>query len=125
MNRNFAKDHTNHPNIEVRSPGLSDNVRRMGDLRLACAAQVEMAKAEGRKFRAMLAAAGMFGLGVCTELEVTRIDAPHGPYDTITIEDGARRLEQSAAEKTLPRLGDQAWSDDARISYSRNERTAP
>lgn len=124
-NRNFAKGHTNHPNIEVRSPGLSDNVRRMGDLRLACVAQVEMAKAEGYKFRAMLAAAGMFGLGVCKELEVTNIDAPHGAYDTITIEDGTRRLVQSAREKKLPVLGDQSWSDNARISYSLVERTAP
>ncbi len=124
-NRHFRKGETLHPNIAVRSPGLPDNVRRMGDLRLACAAQMEMAKAEGFKFRAVLAAAGMFGLGVCKELEVTKIDVPQGAYDTVTIEDGARRLVQGTVHASVPRLGDGTWSDEARISYSLVGRSVP
>jgi hypothetical protein len=95
----------------------------MGDLRLACAAQMAMAKAEGFKFRAALATASVFGLDVCDKLEVTKLDAPAEPYDTVTIEDGDRRLVMPAAGRNLPRLGDKNWSDNARISYSLNVHT--
>lgn len=118
VNRNFPKGEMNHPNVQVRSPGLPDGVKRMGDLRLACAAQIEMAKAEGLKFRALLATVSMFGISVCDKLEVTKIDAPTGPYDTVTIEDGGRRLVQPAAQPNPLQLGDKNWSDNARISYT-------
>ena len=120
VNRNFARGEMNHPNVQVRSPGLPDDVKRMGDLRLACAVHVEMAKAEGLKFRAMLATASMFGLSVCDKLEVTAIDAPKGRYDAVIIEDGSRRLVQPAAQANLLQLGDKNWSDNARISYTVN-----
>lgn len=118
VNRNFPKGEFNHPLVQVRSPGLPDGVQRLGDLRLACAAQMEMAKAEGLKFRAALATAGLFGFNVCDELEATKVEAPKGAYDTVTIEDGGRRLVQPAKDKHPPRLGDKAWSDNARISYT-------
>ncbi|MBX9902379.1 MAG: hypothetical protein K2Y28_16505 [Burkholderiaceae bacterium] len=118
VNRNFPTGEFNHPNLQVRSPGLPDGVRRMGDLRLACAAQMEMAKEEGFKFRAAVSAASLFGLGVCKRLEVTKIDPPVGPYDTVTIEDGDRQLVQQAAQSNLLKLGDKNWSDNARISYT-------
>jgi hypothetical protein len=121
VNRNFPKGEMNHPNVQVRSPGLPDGVRRMGDLRLACAAQMEMAKAEGLKFRALLATASMFGFSVCDKLEVTKIDAPAGPYDTVVVEDGGRRLVQPVAQPNLLQLGDKNWSDNARISYTVSE----
>jgi hypothetical protein len=120
VNRNFPKGEFNHPLVQVRSPGLPDGVKRMGDLRLACAAQMEMAKAEGLKFRAALATASLFGFDMCQELEAARIEEPKGDYDTVTIEDGGRRLVQSAKDKHPPRLGDKAWSDNARISYTLN-----
>lgn len=118
VNRNFAKGNVNHPLVQVRSPGLPEGVRRMGDLRLACAAQIEMAKAERLKFRALLATASLFGLDVCDKLSVADLDAPAGPYDTVTVEDGGRRLVQPAKDKNLTRLSDKGWSDDARISYT-------
>jgi hypothetical protein len=92
----------------------------MGDLRLACAVQLEMAKTEGFKFRAVLAGASLFGLNVCDKLEAAKTDEPSGKYDTVTIEDGERRLVQSAKDKQAPTLGDKGWSDNARISYSLN-----
>jgi len=91
VNRNFPKGEFNHPLVQVRSPGLPDGVQRMGDLRLACAAQMAMAKSEGLKFRAALATASLFGFNVCDKLEATKIEAPKG-YDSVTIEDGSRRL---------------------------------
>jgi hypothetical protein len=121
VNRNFPKGQTNHPNVQVRSPGLPDGVRRMGDLRLACAAQLEMAKAEGLKFRALLATASMFGMSMCNKLEVTAFDAPAATYDSVTIEEGARRTVQPVAQPDPVQLGDKSWSDNARITYTLNE----
>jgi len=118
VNRYFPRGVMNHPNVQVRSPGLPDGVRRMGDLRLSCAAQMEMAKAEGLKLRALVATASLFGLGMCDTLEVTKIDVPTGSYDTVTIEDDGRRLVQSVAQANLLQLGDKKWSDNARISYT-------
>jgi hypothetical protein len=118
VNRNFPKGEFNHPLVQVRSPGLPDGVQRMGDLRLACAAQMDMAKAEGLKFRAALAAASLFGFNVCDKLEAAKVEAPKGAYDTVTIEDGERRLVQSAKDEHGLPLGDRSWSDNARISYT-------
>ena len=106
--------------MQVRSPGLPDGVKRMRDLRLACAAQMAMAKTEGLKFRAALAAASLFGFGVCDKLEATKVGEPAGRYDTVTIEDGDRRLVLAAKDKHPPELGDKGWSDNARISYALN-----
>lgn len=117
VNRNFPKGEFNHPLVLVRSPGLPDGVQRMGDLRLACAAQMAMAKGEGLKVRAALGAASLFGFNICDELEATKVEAPKGAYDSVTIEDGGRRLVQSAKDKHPAKLGDKAWSDNARISY--------
>ena len=118
VNRNFPKGEFNHPLLQVRSPGLPDGVQRMGDLRLACAAQMAMAKGEGLKVRAALGAASLFGFNICDELEATRIEGPKGAYDSVTIEDGGRRLVQSAKDRHPVKLGDKAWSDNARISYT-------
>lgn len=120
VNRNFPKGEFNHPLVQVRSPGLPDGVKRMGDLRLSCEAQMEMAKGEGLKFRAVIGAVSMFGFDICKKLEITKLDAPASKYDTVTVEDGNRRLVQSAKDKNLVELGDNAWSDEARISYSLN-----
>lgn len=118
VNRNVPKDDVNHPVVQVRSPGLPAGVRRLGDERLACAAQMAMLKAEGPKVQALFAAASLFGLDVCNEIEVTKIDDPTGPYDTVTIEDGPRRLVMPAHQQQVPHLNDHAWSDDARITYT-------
>ena len=117
VNRDFPPGEMNHPNVRVRSPGLPDGVQRMGDLRLACKAQVAMLKTVGLKVRAFFGMAGLFGLDVCEKLEVTKADPPAGHYDTVMIEDGERRLVQRAAQEKPPQLGDKGWSDDARISY--------
>lgn len=116
-NRHFRKGSFLHPLVQVRSPGLADGVKRMGDLRLACAVQVTMAKAQDFKFRALLAAARLFG-DLCQEMAVNNIGAPASTYDTITIEDGGRRMALPRAQADGPKLGDTSWSDDARISYS-------
>jgi hypothetical protein len=72
------------------------------------------------KFRALLATVGLFGFNVCDKLEATKVEAPKAAYDTVTIEDGERRLMLSAKDKNQPGLGDKGWSDNARISYTLN-----
>lgn len=122
VNRDFPKGSFRHPEVQVRSPGLPEGVRRMGDLRLACAAQIAMLKAESLKFRAVFATVGLFGGDACKDTDVTDIDDPAGPYDTVTIEDGERRLTLSRDQEGMPRLGETAWSDNARIRYTLNDR---
>lgn len=116
-NKEFPKGSFLHPNIQVRSPGLPANVARMGDLRLACMAQVAMAKAESFKFRLVLGTVGLFA-DLCAEMDVTSIGVPTPSYDTVTIEDGERTLTFARSHDTLPRLGENSWSDNARITYS-------
>lgn len=119
VNRDFPKGSYRHPNVQVRSPGLPEDVKRMGDLRLACAAQVAMVKEHDLKSRALLAAASLFG-EICQEMEVTNIGAPAGPYDTMTIEDGGRTMTQPRSHKEPLKLGSKNWSDNAHISYRLN-----
>lgn len=123
-NKEFPKGSYLHPNVQVRSPGLATNVVRMGDLRLACAAQVAMAKAESLKFRLLLGTVGLFA-DLCGEMEITSMNAPAGRYDTVTIEDGERKLTLAKSDDRLPRLGEKSWSDDARIHYLSREATVP
>lgn len=123
-NKDFPKGSYLHPNVQVRSPGLPANVVRMGDLRLACAAQVAMAKAESLKFRLLLGTVGLFA-DLCGEMEVTSMNAPAGRYDTIAIEDGERKLTLKKSQDKLPQLGEKSWSDNARIRYLAGEEAAP
>jgi len=122
-NKDFPKGSYLHPNVQVRSPGLPANVVRMGDLRLACTAQVAMAKAESLKFRLLLGTVGLFA-DLCGEMEITSMNAPTGRYDTITIEDGERTLTLAKSDDKLPRLGEKSWSDNARIIYLSREQAA-
>jgi len=119
-NRDFPKGSYLHPNVQVRSPGLPTNVVRMGDLRLACAAQVAMAKKESLKFRLVLGTVGLFA-DLCGEMEITSMNAPAGAYDTVSIEDGERKLSFAKSQDKLPRLGEKSWSDNARITYLSRE----
>lgn len=122
-NKDFPKGSYLHPNVQVRSPGLSMNVVRMDDLRLACAAQVAMAKKESLKFRLLLGTVGLFA-DLCGEMEITGMNAPAGAYDTVSIEDGERTLTFAKSQDKLPRLGEKSWSDNARISYLLSEQAA-
>lgn len=106
----------------LRMEPKATKIRRVGDLRLARAVRMAMAKEEGFEFRATLVAASLFGFKLCDKLEIAKFDAPTAKYDTVTIEDGERRLLQAASvggsSENSPQLGDKGWSDNARVSYS-------
>ena len=119
VNRSFASGQVIHPNVQVRSPGLAPDTRRLGDLRLACRVQVAMVKTEELKIRTLLAVGGMFGLDVCKSAKVDEIDAPRR-FARVVLEYGTRRAvygSRAAGLQGVPALSDSAWPDDTRVSY--------
>ena len=115
-NRRFAEGELLLPGVAVRSPGLDERTRRLGDLRLGCEVQVATAEAEKTAFKLMFAAGRVFGLDVCEKMPVTSMDAP-GDYDHVVIEDGSRRVQVGKDDHAMVKLGDAGWSNEARIRY--------
>lgn len=119
VNRSFPPGQMIHPNVQVRSPGLAPDTRRLGDLRLACQVQVAMVKTEELKIRALWAVGSVFGLDVCKTAKVDEIDAPR-KFARVVLEHGGRHAEfapSGAAQQSAPVLSDSAWPDDTRVSY--------
>jgi hypothetical protein len=117
-NRDFPPGQMTHPAVRVRSHDVPPGVVRMGDARLACQAQMAMAKTAGFKVYAALGAASLFGFDVCNKLAVTVFDAPASRFDTIVVDDGARHASLAASAPDAPTLGDRQWSDNARVSFT-------
>jgi hypothetical protein len=128
VNRNFEPGNVNHPNIVVRSPNLPDGVRRLGDLRLACEAQMAQAKGEGMKLRMILGALDTFlSDGICGKLAIDQLDTPASAFDRVVLSAGERREVLATTGKNderLPKLGDRSWPDDTRIEFMREGRPA-
>jgi hypothetical protein len=119
VNRRFAPGEMIHPNVQVRSPGVGADTRRLGDLRLACQVQVAMVKTEEMKLRMLVAVVSMFGVDLCEKLKVDEIDAPRG-FARVAFEYAGHRVvydRKGTAEQAMPTLSDRAWPDDTRISY--------
>ena len=118
-NRQFRPGVVNHPNVQVRSPSLAADTRRLGDLRLACEVQMAMARTESTGLRAMLAAVSLFKGTLCGAVKVTHIDAPAGAFESIVIDDGKRRVVQktSGPDGATVTLGDAIWGHDTRIQF--------
>jgi hypothetical protein len=104
---------------DIRTPGLPDNVRRLGDLRLECKVMVAIAKDE----------IGFFATAMVNSLLLTRdwcahkeMEMPFRASGTLT----AARLRHGEREEALkieandfkPRLGDKSWPDDALIELT-------
>ncbi|PWF48262.1 hypothetical protein [Massilia glaciei] len=116
--RHFAPEEYRHPNIEVSTPGLPAHVRRLGDLRLACEVQVEIAKADLLAARAILGTFGLFGLNICKSDSNIGMDAP-GQYDAITLSADGREMKLSklSGRFNAP-LGDAAWPDATLLQFT-------
>ena len=117
-NRDFPPGVVHHPNVRVRSHDVPPGVVRMGDVRLACQAQMAMAKTEGFRVHAVLGAASLLGFDACNKMTVASFDAPGSPFDTIVIDDGERHAQLAAGAPDALMLGDKRWSDNARISFT-------
>lgn len=102
--------------VEVRTPGLPDNVRRLGDLRLQCRVTIAIAKAETSMWvRAFVntllmtndwCGKGNFNYGITSAVPLHGATLLHGDHKL------ALRVEDS--RYAVP-IGDLSWPDDALV----------
>jgi hypothetical protein len=106
--------YTGHP--EVRTAGLPDNVRRLGDLRLECRVTIAIVKEQ----MPFLAKAAVNTLMMTTDW-CTKKDFHYGvmgarPGARAVLRDGDRtRALQTQRWNVLVPIGDPAWPDDALV----------
>lgn len=107
--------------VEVRTPGLPENVRRLGDLRLECKVQVAIAKEEIPFWIVALANSVLLTTDWCMKDKmgdepVKFSYASPEPLLAATLVDGERsqKLEHGKRTFQVP-LGDRSWPDDALI----------
>ncbi len=105
---------------EIRTPGLPDNVRRLGDLRLECRVIVAIAKKEmglmmNLFINTVLLTPNWCNAGIGNERIKFPFASPHALEDA-EIVDGERRspIEVSDFSYETP-IADPDWSNDARI----------
>lgn len=108
---------------EVRTPGLPDNVRRMGDLRLECRVKVAIAKVEAPLWVRALVTSILLTSDWCSKGGMAF--GYNSPYKlaSATLTDGERKLALKVAEwgYDVP-IGDLSWPDDALIELSAADR---
>jgi hypothetical protein len=115
LNRKNGK-YTGHP--EVRTAGLSDNVRRMGDLRLECRVTIAIVK-EQIPFLAKAALnTVMLTSDWCAKKAFNYgAMAPRpGARATLRAGDRSRTLEVHGWNALVP-IGDTSWPDDALVQF--------
>jgi hypothetical protein len=114
--------------VEVRTPGLPENVRRLGDLRLECKVQVAIVKEEIPFWIVALANSVLLSRDWC----MAKIGKDYTNYSFFSpaevasahLSDGERSIKLSTSKHGFNvKLGDKSWPDDAlvRLEYA----TAP
>lgn len=104
------------PRAEVRTPGWSEEVRRLGDMRLECRVRLAIGKFEAPFWLVSVGNAIMKGSDWCnserTSWSITSDTALAGAM----LVDGERKLELKLDGKDykVP-IGDKSWPDDTRI----------
>lgn len=106
--------------VDVRTPGLPENVRRLGDLRLECKVQVAIAKEEIPFWIVALANSVLLTRDWCTA-SLNKEYVQFGYYSpaalasaTLTYKDRSEKIESSKHGFSV-RLGDKSWPDDALV----------
>jgi hypothetical protein len=101
---------------EVRTPGFSEDVRRLGDMRLECRVRVGIGKYEAPFW--MIAALNgiMLGSDWCGHEKLTWTIVTDAPLAGVTLVNGDRKLELKPEHRdyVVP-IGDKSWPDDTRI----------
>jgi hypothetical protein len=106
--------------VEVRTPGLPENVRRLGDLRLECKVQVAIAKEEIPLWIVALANSVLLTRDWCmASLGKEQVNFSFYSPSTvasarITYGDRSEKLE-SGKHSFSVRLGDTSWPNDALV----------
>ena len=121
VNRNGGQfDGNRTPQPDVRTPGLPDHVRRLGDLRLECRVKMAMAKAV-LGFLQSIAISALGGSDWCAPRKGggysvdTKLAAPQA-----TLSHGNRTLVLPARGRgsvTMP-IADPAWADNALVTFA-------
>ena len=106
----------------VRSPGLPENMRRLGDLRLECHVMVAIGKEELGLMRTLFVNSVLLTPNWCSffnaEREGFQFDTP-APLARATLREGERTKDLPVEERTFRvALNDPDWSDDALIELA-------
>ena len=101
---------------EVRTPGWSDDVRRLGDMRLECRVRIAIGKYEAPFWMIALVNGIMLGSDWCGHEKISWSIATAVPLAGATLVDGERKmqLKLDGREYMVP-IGDKSWPDDTRI----------
>ena len=101
---------------EIRTPGLPDKVRRLGDLRLECRVGVAIAKDQMPFLARAAINTLMLGTDWCGKKEMQVAFTADRALDGATIRHGDRAAELTLqGEAFMAPLGSPAWPDDALI----------
>jgi hypothetical protein len=106
--------------VEVRTPGLPENVRRLGDLRLECKVQVAIVKEEIPLWIVALANSVLLTRDWCSaSLGKEQVNFSFFSPSTVasaTMSYGDRSVQlENGKHSYSVRLGDRSWPDDALV----------
>lgn len=105
---------------EIRTPGLPDNVRRLGDLRLECQVMIAIAKKEmGLMMNLFINTLTLTANWCDMSVEKKKLRFAFGslrPLDSAEIVDGERREPVKVTDFSFEApIGESEWTNDARI----------
>lgn len=101
---------------EVRTPGLPDDVLRLGDMRLECRVRVAIGKYEAPFWIVAMANGIFLTTDWCGHGKISWPITTAAPLAGATLVHGERRVEiKSEGKEYLAPIGDQGWPDDTRI----------
>jgi len=109
---------------EVRTPGLPDNVRRLGDLRLECKVLIDITKEEMPLFWVLTLNGVLMTRDWCSFFSEREHNAPFGfkagaPVLAAVLHDGNRSKSlETENDEFRVGLGDAEWSDDALVELT-------
>jgi hypothetical protein len=102
---------------EIRTPGLPENVRRLGDVRLDCKVRVAIAKEEIPLWITLTVNSILLTTDWCGRIKEGGLSypSPRG-LAAVTLREGERSapLQSGAHNYTVP-VGDTSWSDEALV----------
>lgn len=119
VNRQFPSGGFRLPSIEVRSPGLAQNTRRLGDYRLTCEVKIHILKSEFGKVRRQLDKAADMGLDPCKRKNGLPTTVQN-QFNSVTLVAGARSETVTLPEPTdrykVP-VADKTWPHDTLLHF--------
>jgi hypothetical protein len=103
---------------DIRTPGLPDNVRRLGDLRLDCKVRVAIVKEEIPLWATLTINGLLLSTDWCGAIKANgglSFTSPQSLANAILVEGNrSANLRSTGHRYTVP-LGDTSWSDDALV----------